>query len=214
MIRGDDPNTLILRPVSQDLNGYEIIISNIIPNIPDPVNVTDPAAGSFVKVGQNIGISAGDNGCSDDHIHVSIRKYGTQSGCFYLDPSPFLDSVKIMPKWTEKCKYYHFRHIGQMFEHGSLTKGFKNVLKTLKRQALKYASGLVMKDILDSGIIPDSIMSSVQSFVSMYQDVVQDATNLGQLFTNVGYCILLNLLLISIIISKQIPNLILVNSNI
>ena len=185
MVVKQSSNSLLLKPAGSDLSDYEIIISNINPVA--SIAREKSEGGIYVQAGANIGYSAGSNGCKDDHIHVAMRKKAnSESGCFYLDPSPFLNSLKLIPKWTQMCKDFNFRHIGQLFETGFLTEGFKKLLEELKRRAIDYAKGLILSTLKEIGGIPPSLMSSIEGFVSAIGNVVKDAKNLGSVFKNMG----------------------------
>ena len=54
--------------------------------------------------GDVIGTVAEPSGCSDPHIHVSLRKKGSKN---YIDPSRYVERREIpIPKWVPECDRY------------------------------------------------------------------------------------------------------------
>ena len=196
MVLQKDDTSLLLKPVGSDLPENEIVISNIKPSSRfSEYNET------FVKAGENIGVSAGCNGCKTEHIHVIIKKKSASDKGFPgLDPSPFLDPLNLAPQWKEKCRHFTFEHIGQIFESDKLTTGFLKKIKDLVREGVKYATGLVMKEIKKHVPLPPSIMSSVDGLLSKLGDGITDANDVGNLFKDPGYLYFIVMIFINTIL--------------
>ena len=47
---------------------------------------------------------AAPSGCSDGHIHFSLRKVGTED---YIDPSRYMERREVpRPQWVQECDKY------------------------------------------------------------------------------------------------------------
>lgn len=84
----------------------------------------------------------GKNGCEDSHFHLAMKRIAPDSDrglCYYVDPSPFLDRMQPVPKWTQECKDFTFKHIGDVVDFSKLTEGFALILEELKRYVCSFS---------------------------------------------------------------------------
>nr|KAG5700344.1 hypothetical protein BaRGS_029596 [Batillaria attramentaria] len=157
-----DSNTIRIVPKTPDFKDYEIFISNIVVNDNFTHNLMEPD--SFAESGQSIGTANGANGCNKDHIHVAMKRKSPDTGqCFYVDPSPFLDTMQAIPKWQQECKEFTFKHIGQVVDFRNMTKGFAEAMKVLKRLALTVGKQILVKSVEE--LVPDD------SLLAPFKDV-------------------------------------------
>ena len=57
-----------------------------------------------IGAGEYLGVVTQPDFCSDGHIHLALRKSGTQN---YIDPSRYLEGRKIeVPRWEQQCDKY------------------------------------------------------------------------------------------------------------
>jgi hypothetical protein len=78
----------------------------------------------------------GNNGCEDPYFNLAMRRTVKDTGlCYYVDPSPFVDTLEPVPKWHQECKDFTFKHILDTVDFKQLTKGFGKIAKELLRYA-------------------------------------------------------------------------------
>ncbi|XP_070206105.1 uncharacterized protein [Littorina saxatilis] len=170
--------SISIKPATSGFTDYEIIMSNI------NLLVVIETEGTFVDAGQIIAESRGNNGCEDPHFHLAMKRNtpDSESGlCYYVDPSPFLDHMQPIPKWTQECKEFTFKHIGDTIDFSNLTKGFSQVLEALERVALDVGKQLLIKAVDE---IPDNAYLGPLKILAkdVIQNVDPDPSNLKNIF--------------------------------
>ncbi|XP_046568758.1 uncharacterized protein LOC124277142 [Haliotis rubra] len=177
IVRKTGASEVTIKPTDSDFKQYEIIIANINPSVGDEDKHFEQA--------QVIGTSGGNNGCDWPHIHLAVKKKSQGPGddlCFYMDPSPFVDTLKLKPVWHQECKDFTFKHIGQVADLISMPNVLSEVIGKLKREALDWLKGYSVK-LLNKIIPPDSELGKAMSFISSKLGSLSDVT---QLFTGLG----------------------------
>ncbi|XP_046375524.2 uncharacterized protein LOC124148470 [Haliotis rufescens] len=177
IVRQTGASEVTIKPTDGDFKQYEIIIANINSSVGNEDKHFEQA--------QEIGTSGGKNGCDWPHIHLAVKKKSQGTGndmCFYMDPSPFVDTVKLKPVWHQECKDFTFKHIGQVADLISMPNALSEVLGKLKREALDWLKGYAA-NLLNKIIPPDSALGKAMSFISSKLGSLSDVT---QLFTGLG----------------------------
>lgn len=130
---------------------------------------------------QVIGKVAGRGECSESHIALAMKRNSEDTNlCYYVDPSPFLDRLQPIPKWTQECKDFIFRHLFDTIDFDKLTEGFIEVLKKIGRELLDIGKKLLVKAI---DLIPDEYLGPLKSIAkSVVQGIDSDPANLKNLF--------------------------------
>ncbi|KAK7496779.1 hypothetical protein BaRGS_00011988 [Batillaria attramentaria] len=142
-VEGDN-TSVIINPATTGFTQFEVILSNIIPD------VTLNATGTFVDAGQAIGTPVGPSGCETSHIHVAMKRKTPDAAsglCYYVDPTPFLDIIQPVPQWEEECKHFTFKHIGQIVDFSNMTSGFDLVFRVLLRFSVDVGKKFLIKAV-------------------------------------------------------------------
>lgn len=127
---------------------------------------------------------AGENGCEDGHFNLAMKRRspGSESGlCYYVDPSPFFNRMQPVPVWTEECRDFNFKHIGQVVDFSNLTQSFSVIIEELKRIALEAGRELILKEI---DKLPDTGFIGAMKGIAgeIVEDLDLDPANLKNLF--------------------------------
>ncbi|XP_046580894.1 uncharacterized protein LOC124288421 [Haliotis rubra] len=174
IVRKTGASEVTIKPTDSDFKQYEIIIANINASVGDEDKHFEQA--------RVIGTSGGNNGCDWPHIHIAVKKKSQGAGddlCFYMDPSPFVNILKLKPVWRQECKDFITKHFGQVADLISMPNFLKQVLGKLKREALDWLKGFSVQ-LLKKIIPPDSELGKAMSFTSSILGSLSDVT---QLFT-------------------------------
>ena len=130
---------------------------------------------------------AGENGCDVGHFNLAMKRVAatdSASGlCYYVDPTPFLGRPEAVPRWTEECRDFSFKHIGQLVHFSSSTRGWVAKVLMLVRFAVNVGKKIVVSQVER---MPDSGYMGILKDISreVVQNIDLDPANLQNLFSN------------------------------